>query len=414
LAPEPPRVRNAVDPAAGYAVFWSAPGTAPVAAPVRADAQVLVAWPNFISRAHKRADEMSLLFWSKGTDWWTGMGYLPYGTQYRDKAEGWDGSNAPHAIGEKPGIPRTTVLERFAEDGGSYYLDLERRTTDGYRARRQLLYLPPGLWLVLDAVSDSLKRPSRVVWTASPSLRIRERGGEGRGGEGRGGEGVGGEKAFDVTDTASAAALGAVVALLPAPPPGLAGPAVLRGSDQPFAGWMSMEKGIRKADALVFDLASGSQAAMAWALDTLGQTLASVALTEYGPDGAWKARIAVRGDTLALACEGQALEIKPANGKSGVALSRLELQQAPVPERRYGKMTAAFAEVSGRYTRYPESFAPYREKWILILLGLFCAQEALFLAMRFFPPAAGLALRAFSLVFWTGLTLWLTLVYFGP
>jgi heparinase II/III-like protein len=409
LAPEPPRVRNAVDAAAGYAVFWSAPGTHPPAG--GADAQVLMAWPNFISRAHKRADEMSLLFWAKGKDWWTGMGYLPYGMQYRDKAEGWDGSNAPHAIGEKAGIPRATVLERFAgEDGGSYYLDLERRTADGYRARRQLLYLPPGLWLVLDAVSDSLKRRSHVVWTASPSMRIRARGAEVAKGE----DGGGGEKAFDITDTVSAAALKAVVDVLPAPPPGSAGPAILRGSTEPFAGWMSMEKGIRKADALLFDLASGSQAAMAWALDTLGQTLASVTLTEYRPDGAWKARIAVRGDTLALACDGQALEITPANGKSGAARLRLELQPAPGPERRYGKMTAAFLEVSGKYTRYQESFAPYREKWILILLGLFCLQEAFFLAMRFFPPAAGLALRGVSLVFWTGLTLWLSLVYFGP
>ncbi|MBK9234570.1 MAG: heparinase II/III family protein [Rhodoferax sp.] len=44
----------------------------------------------------KHADEGAIYFWSKGTDWLTGVGYWPYGSPLMPAAYGWNGSNALH------------------------------------------------------------------------------------------------------------------------------------------------------------------------------------------------------------------------------------------------------------------------------------------------------------------------------
>ncbi|HKP97225.1 MAG TPA: heparinase II/III family protein, partial [Fibrobacteria bacterium] len=387
-----------LDPVAAYAIFWDTlagdPGDSrdPQAAP--ALAQTLLAWPNFASRAHKRADEMSLHFWARGNDWWTGIGYWPYGMAHRDKAEGWDGSNAPHAIGERPEVGRITRPVRYARGNGAHSLELERRTAEGYRARRQLVFMQPGIWIVLDAVSDSLGRGSRIDWALFPALAAR---------------GLGGNR-FAFEDTGTHASMRVAYDVRK---PGPVPVKLVSGSDNPFAGWTAIGNAIRKTHSLLFALSGRSQSILAWGLDSLGKTLESASLSDYAEDGSWRAAIVVAGDTLHLECGAAALDIRPSNGKSGVAGQRLDLRPVSVPEGEYAAMTGGFAALSGRYARYPESYSPYRLKWSGILLALFLAQEIFFLILRLFPPSVGTAARALSVPAWAGASAWLSMVYFA-
>ena len=56
----------------------------------------MVLWANFVSHAHKHADETSMVVWAGGKSWWENVGYWPYGVEGRSEAESWSGSNAPH------------------------------------------------------------------------------------------------------------------------------------------------------------------------------------------------------------------------------------------------------------------------------------------------------------------------------
>ncbi|HMK31434.1 MAG TPA: heparinase II/III family protein, partial [Terriglobales bacterium] len=60
-----PQVSSSVLPVAGMATWWNGFGTSPDLA------QTMATWSMFPSEAHKHADEMSVLFWARGYDWWT-------------------------------------------------------------------------------------------------------------------------------------------------------------------------------------------------------------------------------------------------------------------------------------------------------------------------------------------------------
>lgn len=155
-------------PLSGYSVWWSA-----VAPP----SQTVVAWAKHDRHGHKHADEPSIHFWSRGIDWITATGYWPYGARGFDQANGWLGSNAPHAKGEQMNKPRTVTLLGSAESGGIRSIEIENSRASGFAVRRQIIQLSSDQLLVLDAVRGS-EVPVETLWTLDTRLTLQALGGQ--------------------------------------------------------------------------------------------------------------------------------------------------------------------------------------------------------------------------------------------
>jgi hypothetical protein len=150
-------------PVAGLAV-WNDPD-----AVVGSSVQTVLHWGWFPRHGHASAQEMSLLIWSAGTDWSTNTGYWPNSDVAGfETATGWDGSSAPHVLGEAAqSARRTHILARLEQDG-LRVLDLQRVVANGPRIRRQVIQWQANRWLVLDTYEDADRRPLRTLWTAAP------------------------------------------------------------------------------------------------------------------------------------------------------------------------------------------------------------------------------------------------------
>jgi hypothetical protein len=161
--------RLALYPVAGYAVDWRGlEGNGPAGR----GAQTVLTWSDFPMEAHKHADELGLHFWADDVDWWTSVGYWPYGTQGREAAVGWGGSNAPHYAGESADSKRnTTVAGKNVEGDGVRFLDLERAGPE-FQARRQVVSLPGGTWAVIDSTHHRGDRATREVWRTAPDVTV--------------------------------------------------------------------------------------------------------------------------------------------------------------------------------------------------------------------------------------------------
>ena len=158
---------------AGYWINWEGLDGWPAGKDV---SQTLVTWTSPPARAHKHADEMSVLLWADDTSWLTSVGYWPYGEQGRDEAESWDGANAPHLVDEDTLSQRTTRLLSQGSNGRAAAVDLERTGPGDYRARRQVVQASPDVWVVLDLVGGAPATTTRTVWTVSPDVDLDARG----------------------------------------------------------------------------------------------------------------------------------------------------------------------------------------------------------------------------------------------
>lgn len=134
-------------------------------------------WGYLPHMGHKHADELSLHYWAGGTDWWTAVGYWPYTRSDRLMAICWDGSNAPHLIGETCGrSARTARALSAAQSEVGFALDLLREGPEGFRVRRQIVSLTDGVKLTVDSFDDSRQRQARIVWLSDPTNRVAKSG----------------------------------------------------------------------------------------------------------------------------------------------------------------------------------------------------------------------------------------------
>jgi hypothetical protein len=164
-----PKQPNSIYPAAGYSVWWDGLDYWPDAQKIN---QTVLVWSYFPGHAHKHADEMSVLLYAGGQDWWSNSGYWTYGTKGRAEAESWDGSNAPHLVGESAGSERYTTLKFNAWEKDIAFIDLERKGPKEYVARRQVIHLKPDLWIILDCTNGNISTRTTTIWTTRPSVKI--------------------------------------------------------------------------------------------------------------------------------------------------------------------------------------------------------------------------------------------------
>jgi|GEM_PF-2211741 len=160
----PPPEMTVLFAVSGYALWWS---QFPVSA------QTVVVWSNHRLHGHKHADEPSIHMWSRGYNWITATGYWPYGHEGFDEANGWAGSNAPHALKESASSPRQTRLLGIGNDGPLRVADIEVCRHSRMCVRRQVLQLSAELLLVVDNISNS-DAETEILWTTDPRLRLRQ------------------------------------------------------------------------------------------------------------------------------------------------------------------------------------------------------------------------------------------------
>ncbi len=216
--PPPPEI-TALFPVSGYALWWS---TSPTLS------QTIVAWSNHWRHGHKHADEPSLHFWSRGYNWITATGYWPYGQEMFDEANGWSGSNAPHALKETANSPRQPRLMGVGNDGPLRFLDVEVCRRSGMCVRRQVLQLSTEQLVVVDDISNS-DAGTEILWTIDQRLTIRQID----------------KLSFESDATESGHMLHIELASKSNPEV-----ALLRGSVAPFAGWVVSSHLPQPADAI--------------------------------------------------------------------------------------------------------------------------------------------------------------------
>lgn len=231
-------------PLSGYAIQWSSLSQWPDPSKL---AQNVLLWSNFPGHGHKHADELSVLFWADGQNWWTNLGSWSDGVAGANEAQCWAGSNAPHLFEEDCRSVRTSKLIYVGRSRDVTALEVERIGPKQYSVRRQIVRLDPNVWIVIDNTTGDEGQRTLTYWTTAPKVRMeRQRASD----------------HYSLVATGSALRLTAF----------FLGPNemtvnLLRGSLYPFAGW-GVENGVTlPASTLVIEEpATSSWAAAVWVL----------------------------------------------------------------------------------------------------------------------------------------------------
>ena len=155
-------------PAEGYLVDWDSSS----ASDRTECAQTVVVWPDFVSAAHKRDNELSIHYWADGVDFVKSSGYWPYGHPSLQAARGWLGSNAPHFAGESSNGGDKVESYGLCRTDDVWFIDLERKTDDGAVVRRQVVGMGADGILILDTAMSHGEHLYRSIWRLDPRIRL--------------------------------------------------------------------------------------------------------------------------------------------------------------------------------------------------------------------------------------------------
>jgi YD repeat-containing protein len=308
---------------------------------------------------------MSLWIWAHGRRWITNTGDWPNGSK-RDAAQSWAGSNAPHLIGESAESARQTRLLYTATSPNLAFIDLERSSAGGYAAERQVLWIKPNIWLVLDHVRNPAGRVSRTVWTT----------------------------AHNVTAEADAAKNSFLLTVDDAAPDdtlrglflGSAGSQtkMYKASVSPFAGWQVVNERVMPAPAIVVEQpGADAWSAAIWSLAESGrsgeQLPSSARMARWVNPQDWTLVVALGKAELEIHRQGDRLSIH--NGGKGVNSETLILAAGPDVSPRYQQLRDAFQRALAKYPKFNDHFR-YRVRATQLLLGLLLVQELALLFIR--------------------------------
>ena len=308
--------------------------------------QAVVPWGYFAGHAHQRAQEMSLLIWSDGTDWSTNTGYWPADDLSGVSiSNGWDGGNAPHVMGESAAEERKTALLGYAQSEALYLLDLERSVSPGTSIRRQIIQIGAETWIVIDSYADSAHRPLRVIWTAAPETEVTELGMH--------------KYRFQRIDGDAGLSLDLQGV------DGISGN-TLRGSREPFGGWVAHDRRAYPAPSVDARINSSSGGWMAAVLQLLPkQALNDAAkVKRFDAPEDWELAVSQNNRQLQITRRGKEIFIK--QGVEPAASTRhLLLQSGPDIAGERAVIARADAEIR---TAYPQVKLLETERWWSLLV----------------------------------------------
>ncbi|HNH15037.1 heparinase II/III family protein [Zoogloea sp.] len=327
-----------VYPVSGYALWWTGDDPA-------LRSQTVIAWAKHDGHGHKHADEGSLLLWSGGRDWLTSIAYWPYGGANEKAAYGWSGANAPHGIGELAASVRTVELLGSADDAQMHVVDLLRRTGDGAQFRRQIVQIDAQTWLVLDFVDGSASG-SETDWTLPPALGLTARADD---------------RSFQSTEAEGRRLILSLAA------PSTTRSRILRGSQDPFAGWVSVNLRPTPASTLrVTDPSARSVTALLLALRPADRIGPQLSVAPGATPEAWSIHIDEEGSRHAVTRQGARLAMDDASVLSLAAPADIAPAQA-VLRAAYRKAVDAFPPW--------RDLSRFRARIAYGLLALMVAQE---------------------------------------
>lgn len=363
-------------PASGFAVKWHGLKDWPA---VERLAQSVLTWSNFPSRAHKLADDMSLVIWAGGEEWLLNTGYWPYGVAGEHSARGWRGGNAPHWADEPAVGARRATLRTLGDSERIWAIEVER-TTIGSAAtvRRQIAAIDGRLWVIVDSTDEAADRPLSTLWTLTPDIRVKRIGNS------------------DFQLRSAATSRDARLAIMQRQQ---GDTKLAHGSVDPFAGWTVYES-VPTPSPSIEAVSEGPRAltVTVFALDQDGGLVAAQApvLDAHASAESWGIRLAPAFGARSVRWEGDGVAVQFVDGNS----SHVALVAPPAgTEERRAAIVAAYEAAASRHARFPY-LLPYRYRVTWILVALLLAQEAFFLGIRRVAPPIGPPLRVLATVAW--------------
>jgi hypothetical protein len=362
-------------PLSGYAIWWDIGAT---------PSQTMVAWAKHDRHGHKHADEPSVHFWSRGIDWVTATGYWPYGARGYEQANGWLGSNAPHAKGEEMNSPRTVTLLGSAVSGGIRSIDIENARVSGFAVRRQIIQLSSDQLLVLDAVRGS-EAPVETLWTLDPRLTL-----QALGGQRFSTQPFGSDHLLQI-ELASDNDLSTQTALY-------------RGSWSPFAGWVVEGREPTPASALLVERPPGdSLTATLFTVSNQSESRSIKLLTGAQSEN-WTIEIQASSGGQRVRRAGDSIEVVNSLGTTSLKLS------APTSlVLRQEKLTASMSQALEAYPPW-RALGFYHQRIYVAVAGLWAVVEIVlgFLAWRRLRRTW---MDAVVLTVWAGFGWWIHVIY---
>lgn len=392
-APESRAGGSRLYPVSGYAIFWDRPARNDEGRDV---SQTVLAWSNFAGHGHKHADEPSVLLWSGGQEWWTNTGYWPYDDADRQRAECWEGSNAPHLAGEKCNSNRKASLIGSLDAGDLFAAEIERAGPGNLRVRRLVVHVKSSAWVIVDYCTGAPQSAMETVWTTGADVRL----------EGRGTA----ESYTFVGESALSRLQGYFLG-----PPAMT-VRNFRGSRDPFVGWLALEGKPTATNAIVTtEPTKQCWAVTVWVLD--GDSKAktersSAASAEWKNPQAWNVRVPMKNGSVLLMREGDRISAREDVASSNARPSISETLQAPgIREAsEIESLNANFESEARRYPRFRDLYT-YRVRASLLGVGLLLLQELFFGIYRYWGGKHLLVLRVLSLTGWVALCFWVRVFY---
>ncbi len=379
--------RSLFAPIAGLAVIW--------APTPRAASQTLVTWSDFATGAHKQRDEMSMYLWADGHEVLVGPGYWPYASGLWADAVGWRGSNAPHLEGESSASKSTTRLLGHASSTQVDFFDLQRSLERGGAHRRQLLFVRPNLWVMLDSSHAAAASATIVNWTFASNAEVVAQTPDRRQlvvrTAARG-------PAFELTTQGCE---GGTLALE-------------RGSAAAFAGWTALSGKVEPAHSLVrrCPVESWTATVLTNAAEGAGVAVRPVTVAAWQNPENWQL-----SDSTGRLFAQRRGNVVSVHDPGSAALIDFELQAEPRSEQEQARINASYRAMAAQYTRYKESHLYYRYKVTIAIAALWLVQLLLLgWILRWTFRFALLPGRVAGLSvcgFWLVLAVWLRQVYFS-
>lgn len=343
-------------------------------------------WANFIGGSHKHADELSISAWFDGQDWWAGSGYWPFGDRDRQAAVSWRGSNAPHRRGEPFDSVRTSTLRGHAAADSIFFLDLER-TAGPDTVRRQLVFMPPATWIVLDSRAGG-ESDFDILWTTAPAVEV------GPATE----AGIYRLSSKRVPAQLDVAFFGKVDATI----------SPVKGRREPFMGMVVNKRKIEVEDVFAVRLPPQSWVGTAWVgrRNAARTGISGKPAMDWRSGSDWRLLLPLDQGEVRVTRAGDSLTVQAADGTSDTTTLIPGHIELPALKAATGKYLFAAASFKRFHDYFPE-----REKVTYLLLILTVTGWVLLWAARrrfdkIMPVLAGLGFAG-----WAGCALWLNWVY---
>ncbi len=377
-------------PVSAVAIWWDGGSQAD-----RPSAQTLVTWANFATQAHKHADEMSILVWTERSDVLVASGYWPYDAPHRHEAVGWAGSNAPRYVGEDSNRRGQARLLGFASSPSLELVDMERTAASGAKLRRQVIYLRPSRWIVLDTTSATSATSAgefEVTWIFDSQLRA---------------ELTADNKHLLLRDARGPVARADFAGCEQG------GTHLLEGSIEPFGGWTAWYGGVRPAPALLRRCSAMNHASFVLrAAESASDPDEELVTSIESPDQ-WEIRASTATRTL-VSRRGELLDLSPA--LCGDNCQPLRVMDGSHYEKEQDSINSAYKRMSRTYARFNESWLDFRVKSSKAVLAAWVAQLGLMILsvtlLRRWVRHPAATLACLAIVFWISFAVWLETVYF--